>query len=142
MIESAVDFVRLRTSPEPADYDRAAREPAPLQVWRDVVREYREMRVWVARNKTIPIEILELLASDPDARVRAAVAEKRKLPAGLQLRLAADVDWGVRERLACNEKATRAALALIAHGAPDAAAERARARLTAGEYIEDRDHVN
>lgn len=79
MIETAEEFVRLRTSQEVSDYNRAAREPAALEVWLDVIARFPDMRQWVAHNKTIPMEILRHLADDPDRDVRLSVLAKRKV---------------------------------------------------------------
>ncbi|MGO4249462.1 hypothetical protein AB4Y87_19790 [Paenarthrobacter sp. RAF54_2] len=78
MIQSAAEFVRLRSSEDPAEYHRAAHEEADVSVWLDVIDKYPDMRFWVAHNKTVPLEILELLASDPDVRVRSFVATKER----------------------------------------------------------------
>ena len=40
MITSAEEFRDLRLSEDPAEYDRAAMEEAPLQVWRDVISRF------------------------------------------------------------------------------------------------------
>jgi hypothetical protein len=100
MITSADEFIRLRHSADPAEYRRAAGESAPLQVWLDVIERYPESRVWVAHNKTVPIEAPAVLAEDPSARVRLAVAMKRKLTSELLVRLGADPDESVRLRVA------------------------------------------
>jgi hypothetical protein len=102
MIESAEEFVRLRTSEDPAEYRRAAVEPAPEPVWLEVVERYPEMRSWVAHNKTVPPSVLERLAGDPDPQVRRVVARKRKLDPALMARLADDPDDGVRHGVVCN----------------------------------------
>jgi hypothetical protein len=99
-IESADEFVRLRTSDDPVEYRRAAHDDAPLEVWLDVIASYPEMRSWVAHNKTIPIEVLEQLAGDDDPSVRSMVAMKRKATAAILERLARDVDSGVRLHVA------------------------------------------
>lgn len=104
MIESAEEFVRLRRSKSPEEYRRAAEDEAPVAVWVDVVRRYPDMREWVAHNKTTPIEILEILAHDEDAAVRATVAEKRRLTSELFNLLAHDKEELVRQRLAYNKK--------------------------------------
>jgi hypothetical protein len=79
VIETAEEFVRLRTSQAASDYNRAAREPAALEVWLDVIARFPDMRQWVAHNKTIPMEILRHLADDPDRDVRLSVLAKRKV---------------------------------------------------------------
>src|SRR5262249_30672705 len=87
-IESAEEFVRLRTSERPEDYLRAAREPASSEVWDAVIDDHPDMRFWVAQNKTVPHSVLERLAVDPDSRVRWMVARKRKAGAALLAALA------------------------------------------------------
>ncbi|WP_320669331.1 hypothetical protein [Patulibacter defluvii] len=114
MIESAEQFVRLRTSDDAADQRRATHDEAAITVWTDVIRRFPAMRSWVAHNKTVPSEILETLASDDDARVRGAVAMRRATPALVLEALAQDPDEGVRLRVARNSRAPRAALLRLA----------------------------
>ncbi|WP_353953193.1 hypothetical protein V6K52_07120 [Knoellia sp. S7-12] len=76
MIESAEEFVRLRSSEDPTEYNRAAHEEADVATWRDVLTRFPDMRVWVAQNKTVPLEVLEDLRHDPDERVRSMVRAK------------------------------------------------------------------
>lgn len=104
MINSAEEFVRLRTSDERGEYEQAAYDSAPLEVWRDVIRRYPEMRKWVAVNKTVPLEILSILAKDEDVDVRWMVAMKRKLSAELFELLSRDSDETVRVRIVFNRK--------------------------------------
>jgi hypothetical protein len=134
MITSADEFLRLRTSLDPADYRRAASEAAPLAVWHEMLRRFPEMRGWVAHNKSVPVAVLEELAADQDARVRFVVASKRSLPERLQLTLAGDPDYGVRDRIAWNAKATRKALEMLACDPEPAIRRRAKERLDRGEY--------
>jgi hypothetical protein len=77
VIESAVEFVRLRRSSDPAEYRRAAWEEASVETWMDVIDRYPAMRVWVAHNKTVPLEILEILRHDADEKVQGTVRQKR-----------------------------------------------------------------
>ena len=102
MITSADEFVRLRSSKEPSEYRRAAWEPAPIEVWNDVLQRFPEMREWVAHNKTIPLTVLETLADDADERVRTTVATKNKLTPELFHKLAMDPSESVRARIAYN----------------------------------------
>ena len=135
MIESAADFVRLRTSEIPGEQYRATHDAAAVGVWRAVIEKYPDMREWVARNKTVPVEVLEELSHDPDSRVRVAVAMKRKLPEALQLVLAGDPDEGVRHRIACNAKATKRVLQMLADD------DQSFVRETAIGRLEDEDFV-
>lgn len=104
MINSAEEFVALRTSGNADEYGRAAREEAPLAVWRELVESYPEMRRWVAHNKTVPVEILAVLVGDPDPEVRWAVALKRKLTLEMFEKLSNDEEESVRLRVVHNRK--------------------------------------
>lgn len=77
VIDSAEEFVRLRTSDDPAEYDRAARDEASEGTWREVIERFPDMRFWVAQNKTVPLSVLEVLRHDPDENVRHMVTSKR-----------------------------------------------------------------
>jgi len=105
MILSAEEFVRLRTSDVREEYVRAADEGAPVGVWRDIISRFPEMREWVAHNRMVPLEVLEILAHDSQSQVRAVVAGKRKLSAELFELLSQDSDEVVRQRVAYNKKA-------------------------------------
>ncbi|MEI8370157.1 MAG: HEAT repeat domain-containing protein [Planctomycetia bacterium] len=135
MIESAADFVRLRTSEIPGEQYRAAHDAAAIGVWGAVIEKYPDMREWVARNKTVPVEILWELSRDPDSRVRVAVAMKRKLPEALQLVLAGDPDEGVRHRIACNAKATKRVLQILADDDQSFVRETAIGRLEEEDFV-------
>lgn len=133
MLESAQEFIRLRTSELPDDYHRAAHEEASDTVWRELVADHPEMRLWVAHNKTVPVAILELLHTDSSADVRCTVARKRKLPERLQQVLAADSDASVRHALACNAKVAHAALQTLAADSEPFVREAAMQRLQQNE---------
>jgi hypothetical protein len=92
MISTAEEFCRLRESENPEEYRRAAHEDAPIEIWREIIATRPDMRSWVAHNKTVPIEILDLLSGDSDANVRHVVAGKRKITEAIALRLAKDPD--------------------------------------------------
>jgi len=109
-IEGVGAFIRLRTSPTPEDQHRAATEDASFEVWRELVRDHPDMRFWVAQNKTVPLEILQLLARDEDTSVRSMVERKRAVdPPTLDL-LAGDADDGVRLAVARNPATSEATL--------------------------------
>jgi hypothetical protein len=114
MILTAEEFARLRRSDDPAEYNRAAHEEAPIEVWLAVIDRYPDLREWVAYNKSVALSILERLATDPDEKVRSTVVGKRKLSAELQALLARDPDAGVRQRLAYNAKCATDILQLLA----------------------------
>lgn len=129
MIASADEFVHLRTSADPQDYERASREEASDSVWLEVVARYPGMREWVAHNKTVPVSILKMLASDDDERVRFQVAQKRKLTADLFDLLSRDPAQCVRERIAWNAKTPRLILSRLAADVDERVAAEARRRL-------------
>ncbi|OEC92547.1 hypothetical protein [Acinetobacter sp. YK3] len=104
MINSAEEFILLRNSETRDEYIRAAYEDASDLVWIDVISRFPEMREWVAYNKTVPLNILEILARDENESVRAAVAIKRKLSPELFDLLYRDSSEEVRHRIACNKK--------------------------------------
>ena len=104
MINSAEEFVRLRTSEDPEEYRRAANDEATIEVWQEVIRRFPDMKQWVIHNKQIQLEVLEAMARDPSASIRSRVADKRKLGAQLFDALSRDADEGVRARIAWNQK--------------------------------------
>lgn len=104
MITSAEEFVRLRDSPIPEEYHRASHDTASLDTWLQVIEKYPDMRKWVAHNKTIPLEILAILAQDENDEVRRMVATKRKLDFTLFEKLANDSDEYIRQTIAINAK--------------------------------------
>jgi hypothetical protein len=104
MIKSAEEFVKLRSSEKPEEYNRAAWEEAPIEVWRDVISQYPDYKEWVVHNKTVPLVILSELIHDEDVRVREFIATKRKLTLEMQLILARDSSEDVRARLLFNPK--------------------------------------
>jgi hypothetical protein len=130
-IRSAQEFVRLRLSDDPAEYNRAAHEDAPDEVWDEVIAAHPDMKPWVVHNKTVPLELLRKLAHDPDPDVRWWVAMKRKLDTELFELLAADPDPQVRQRVACNAKVPHRLLLQLADDAESIVAEAAQRRLEA-----------
>jgi hypothetical protein len=110
MIESAEQFVFLRSSQDPELYQRAALEEATEEIWYEVIEKYPAMKTWVAHNKTVPVSILEILSRDTDPLVRSMVAMKRKVGAEILQRLAQDIDDSVRLHVAINAKTPRSIL--------------------------------
>jgi hypothetical protein len=125
MINSAEEFVALRSSSLKDDYDGAAMEEAPIGVWRDVISQFPEYRPWVARNKTISLEILEELC-EFDPRTRWFAASKRKLSTKLFERLSQDDDPDVRVAICANKKAPLEILEKMTHDSDENVARIAR----------------
>lgn len=104
MILSAEEFVRLRESEDPSEYIRSGVDTAELSVWLDIIYKYPEMKVWVARNRTVPPEIIRLLAKDNDPLVRGSISRKYPLENDLYHDLSRDIDEGIRAGLTYNKK--------------------------------------
>lgn len=113
MINSAEEFVRLSSSDNPEEYNRAAHDEAGLSIWYDVINTYPDYKTWVIHNKTIPVEILELLAKDNNPEIRSEVARKRKINDVIFNLLANDIDVNVRHALICNTKLSKNKLSRI-----------------------------
>jgi hypothetical protein len=114
MIQSAEEFVLLRTSQRPEEYLRAANESAETPIWLEIIDRFPEMQFWVAQNKTVPLEILEVLAQSQDSSVRVMVAPKNRLSHALINALARDSDSAVRQRIAYNKETSRETLDILA----------------------------
>lgn len=127
---SAEEFVRLRQSEKSEDYLRAANESAGIEVWLAVIKRFPDMRIWVAQNKTVPLEILSILARDEDSAVRAFVAMKNKLSMDLFKLLASDSDDFVRERIAFNKNTPIEVLRELANDKRASTSSKARERLS------------
>jgi hypothetical protein len=87
------------------------------------------MREWVAHNKTVPMSVLEVLADDPDERVRSAVAMKNKLTSELFEKLASDSSDSVRAGIAYNRNAPPSILRKLAEDVAGHVADAARSRI-------------
>jgi hypothetical protein len=130
MIESADEFIRLRTSDLKEEYDRAAHDQAPLEVWWELVRKHPDIKVWVVHNKTVPLEILDAMSMDADAAVRFRVAMKRKASPEIFERLARDPDEGVRHMVARNAKTPEHVLMILVNDDWETVAAAAKERLS------------
>lgn len=96
VVSSADEWVGLRCSEVPGEQFKAAWAIATVDIWKEVIDKYPDMREWVAHNKTIPEEIIRILALDTDSRVRGMVADKRKVPADVLAILARDSEETIR----------------------------------------------
>ena len=130
MIQSAEEFVRLRTSSDPQDYSRATHDEASEDVWLEVVRDYPAMREWVANNKTTPPAVLRVLAADSDPKVRMTVAMVRRAGEDILRLLAADSDSSVRRAVVLNAKAPLNVVENLAEDSCEHVAEVAKSRLS------------
>jgi hypothetical protein len=134
MIQSAEEFYQLRISEKAEEYNRAAHEEATLEIWLEVIEKFPEMKEWVAHNKTVPIEILEILSHDESERVRCSVARKRKIPEKIQQRLCKDADFSVRSEIARNPKAKKNVLQILSEDSENMIKELAIKRLEVKDF--------
>jgi hypothetical protein len=102
MITSADEFIRLRQSESSEEQARATHEEASLETWKEIILKYPDFKTWIIHNKTVPVEILEILSKDPDSNVRTAVARKRKINKFIFNLLSKDGDEDVRTALILN----------------------------------------
>lgn len=100
MIKSAEEFIELRD----LNNQRASFDSAEFKVWMDVIKDYPDYRIWVIHNKSVPIEILEILTLDPNPLIRGEVARKRKINQKIFDLLKLDNNESVRFGLMSNSK--------------------------------------
>jgi len=130
MIVCAEDFARMLAD-TCADAQRVVSvEVASPQVWWDVIARYPQLAVWVAANRSAPEDVLAHLAEHGSMPTRVAVASSGGVSEALLLRLAHDKDDVIRLRVACNTRATRGVLAVLASDTCPAVCAHAQARLT------------
>jgi hypothetical protein len=129
MITTVEEFIQLRESDAPEEYHRACHEEIAETVLFEVITNYPDMIVWIIRNKTVPLHILQRLAEHPDSGIRAEVAMKRKLDVKLFEKLSYDEDISVRERVACNKKPPVAIIQRLSMDTCQLVADAARKRL-------------
>lgn len=102
MIESAAEYVTLRHSQEPGEYNRTNRDRATDTVWLELINNLPQYKIAAAQNHTISTKILGLLANDDDAEVRHRVAMHPGLSPVLFEVLSRDIDELVRGQVARN----------------------------------------
>lgn len=132
MITSLSEYESLLNSDDLEDRHRVARDSAPAEVWLKIISEVPEYRAFVVQNKTLPLDVLRILAQDVDRDVRFTVAMRRAAAkdetiAGL---LASDSDAGVRAALAKNPKLDQTVLQQLARDEDEWVRECAQDSLT------------
>lgn len=110
MITSADEFVELRSSENSVEYNRAAHDEISDEAIRQIIEKYPDYIEWVVHNKSVPEWVLIDQSDSPNARIRLAIATKRKCPEPIMLKLSSDEDESVRHAIALNPKATMAVL--------------------------------
>lgn len=128
MITSAEDFKRYAES-ENEDENAKAFNPAPDEVWFDVLLKYPELSRAVVFNHTISLKVLERLCLCEDMHVRWEIAIKRRLNRAIFEQLACDKSVIVRHRIACNPKAPEDILVQLSGDQDPIVSEAARKRV-------------
>lgn len=128
-IGSANEFVRLRCSEIEGEQFRASWGIATIEIWKEVIDNYPGMREWVAHNKTIPDEIIRILALDEDKGVRHMIACKRRTPADVLAILATDEDETIRRSVAGHRNTPANILEMMVNDEWSVVAEIAKERL-------------
>ncbi len=115
MIESRGEYETLIESDLVIDQNRAVRDSALLDLWLEIVSDLPQYRHFVARNKTIPREVLRVLVEDDDREVRLTLAMRRAVGEDDELAgvLASDLDPAIRAALAKNPKLSPHLLVLL-----------------------------
>ncbi|WP_442600727.1 hypothetical protein [Paenibacillus sp. KN14-4R] len=134
MITSATEFYRLRTSENPDEYLRAAWEEASVEVWKEVINTYPDMAFWVAQNKTVPFEVMDILSEHPEWRVRCMIASKNKITEDLQMKFVNDIEVLVRRSIARHKKATLKILQIFINDEDEEIRAIAKSRIEEGRY--------
>ncbi|ANY23612.1 hypothetical protein [Gordonia terrae] len=116
MITSLSEYESLLNSDDLEDRHRVARDSAPAEVWLRIISEVPEYRAFVVQNKTLPLDVLRILAQDVDRDVRFTVAMRRAAAKDETIArlLASDSDAGVRAALAKNPKLDQTVLQQLA----------------------------
>lgn len=110
MIETVAEFIRLVESDDPDERRRSAWEDALPQVWKSLVEDHPDMRYWVAHNRTVPEEVLRILAADPEWRVRHRVASRRSCPSDILELLSNDTHDSIASLVAGHQNTPSSAL--------------------------------
>lgn len=129
MINSAEEFIKLRSSEDMEEYQRAAWDDIATEICFEIIIKYPEMKFWVAHNKKVPLEVLEFLADDEDSRVRGMVASKNRISELIQHKLVYDADELVRQRLVFNKKVNLKTLEILSNDEVDEIRMKAQKRL-------------
>jgi len=131
VIGTVGEFIQFASSEVDVERRRAALEDAPLDVWMNLVTHHPKYRFAVAQNKTIPDEVIRLLAGDSDWRVRQCVASKRRCPPDVLALLATDENESIASTVASHPNTPPEALLMLANHSWGAIREKVAQRLEA-----------
>ncbi|BAZ17357.1 leucine rich repeat variant [Calothrix sp. NIES-4071] len=76
----------------------------PIDILKMWVRKEPQLRVWIAQNQSLPVDMLEPLARDASPQVRLAVACNPSTPSSVLEQLSFDAEVEVRRAVASNIK--------------------------------------
>jgi hypothetical protein len=91
-IHTTSEFIAALENPNTTDNSLIRFCEASTQTWLEIIHHSEEAAVWVALNKTIPLEVIEVLAKHSSAQVRRFAADKNQITPGLILLLVTDSD--------------------------------------------------
>ena len=106
-INEAAQFEAMLRSDRSRDRDRALRISMSPAAWQRVIVERPALRRWLPFHRSVPLDVLQQLARDPDVEVRWAVAYSPRASSAMLRTLGQDVDWRVRTGVAGNRRAPR-----------------------------------
>lgn len=133
LIHQASEFIAALENPESPDHSLIRFCEASTETWLEIVNHSEDATVWVALNKTIPIEVITVLAKHSSARVRRFAADKNSITPELIALLATDSDPSVRLRIANHKKTSPEILRTLLQDDWDQVVEIAREKLDALE---------
>lgn len=102
MITSVEEFIEILSSDEESGTGESRSCRATENLWIQIISEYPHLKKWVAWNKTIPFNVLEILSGDDEPEIRWWIASKRKISVDLLEKFSKDVNSSVRERVVFN----------------------------------------
>ncbi len=126
MIKTAEEFIHLRKSQKPEEYNRANDEFIPDDVCHEVIKRKPEMKKYIAGNSSISIKMIIYLAEDESDSIRWRIAQKPNLTRELFEKFANDPDESVRHRIAVNPNTPLDILEKLTHDEWDVCAEDAK----------------
>lgn len=96
MINTVEEFTALLTHDDVVERLRSVTDSALDTVWIDIINEYPDLRAAVAQNKTISNAIVRLLYATSDTRTKSILARKRSTPVDILDLLSRDENEAVR----------------------------------------------
>lgn len=140
MIKNADEFIRLRKSKDPEEYDRTNHEFVPDEICLEVIAKDPEMKEYIADNPSISLNIIRYLANDVDVSIRWRIAQNLNLTRDLFEHFTKDPDESVRHRLVYNRNTPLDILEQLTHDEWDVCAEDAKEKLAERLLTKENSH--